>query len=261
MIYSVVACLTRVCITMLLTMVCTFLRAEENDNNLYLQRMQNTDQSTLAEAEERLEGYQKPDMFTDLKVPPFHKRDAVSITSDNSLCHSCHTAWPHRQSNRTRAMLNKHTARIACETCHLRPEKVPLTYAWWEMDTEAPIPADKNPFAKESKLASQRIVPLYQSQPALIFKSHPKAEALLKQWDSEQSTQGKARIHAAVHAPLTKEQTTCRSCHQSKQPLLDLEALGASKQQIDTVVNNPIANFFGRYKKEDEHIQILELLR
>jgi hypothetical protein len=66
---------------------------------------------------------------TDCHVPEGHKIPRGTKGTDlvaNDLpgkqvsCESCHTTAPHVKNELTRVILNGHTARIACETCHIK---------------------------------------------------------------------------------------------------------------------------------------------
>lgn len=66
---------------------------------------------------------------TDCHVPEGHKiprgtkgTDLVAndLPGKDVSCESCHTTAPHMKNELTRVILNGHTARIACETCHIK---------------------------------------------------------------------------------------------------------------------------------------------
>jgi len=240
-----------------------------------LQLVQETeaDERSFKETEKLISNTKKRDIIIDLAISPFHKRSTQITEQENSFCQGCHSQWPHKEQLRTRAMLNKHSSTIACETCHIRPENSLLTYARWDINNQSFAPADMNGFTlNQDRNTGQdnnpklQIIPVFQSQPALIFRDHPFAKTAFEKWDKltqapTQSVKEKAELHTKLHTPLSKDKTNCRSCHQQKQPLLDLKALGASDKQIKTIENNPIANFFERYKDDNERIQIIEMLR
>jgi len=235
---------------------------EEQDASLYLQLVQQAeiDEVSIKKAKQILTDVQELEVITDLKVSPFHKRAQEPLTdeqikSSQGFCQVCHSKWPHQKQVRSRAMLNKHTAKIACETCHLRPNNKTLSYAWLDYKAQSLVAASAK------KDTGVRIAPFYNTQPAIIFPGHPFVQKTLKQWKDELSIDEDAKTYATIHAPLTKNKTSCKSCHQSKLPLLDLKSLGMNDDQVKTIEHNLIANFFGRYKNDNEQIRILELLR
>lgn len=67
-------------------------------------------------------------LCTDCHIPEGHKIPRGTKGTDlvaNDLpgkvvsCESCHTAAPHTENELTRVILNGHTAKLACETCHI----------------------------------------------------------------------------------------------------------------------------------------------
>lgn len=68
-------------------------------------------------------------LCTDCHQPEGHKIPRGNLGTDlvaNDLpgkevsCEMCHTAAPHTENELTRVILNGHTARLACETCHIK---------------------------------------------------------------------------------------------------------------------------------------------
>ena len=60
--------------------------------------------------------------------------------------------------------------------------------------------------------------------------------------------------------PQTRQIKKCSHCHQQTAPKLDLAKLGADKQRQQAFEQNIIARFFSRYAKDDERINLIELL-
>ena len=68
----------------------------------------------------------------------FHNLDDVVLAGiqSESLCVECHGDYPHKKDKKTRSFFNAHSWFIACEVCHITPEKEEmLSYRWLESDT------------------------------------------------------------------------------------------------------------------------------
>jgi octaheme c-type cytochrome (tetrathionate reductase family) len=67
--------------------------------------------------------------------------------ADRATCRACHGSTPHK----TIAKLNDHTAKIACQTCHI-PEFSRGDYGtkmWWDWSTAGQLNADGKQFSKQ----------------------------------------------------------------------------------------------------------------
>ena len=94
----------------------------------------------------------------------------------------------------------------------------------------------------------------------LLFKETSFAKNIKREWKDADETQ-RAEIKAQLHAPLKKKGPACKKCHGKRNPMVDLERLGATATQLKAIQNNIVVRFFERFKKEDERIRIDKLLR
>ncbi|MCF7970408.1 MAG: hypothetical protein K9L22_04495 [Methylococcaceae bacterium] len=273
--------MTRLFMTLLLTVFCSWVHAE----GLYLKTINNTSLTTeqIQKSLKKLEEHKDIVLRGDLEVPPFHKRGKTSDSLAHSFCTTCHMSPPHTKSERTRTFMNMHTQYIACETCHFRPENVALTYQWQdtrnaslvrvkpELFRQAVQPEDKTkktlPAKKEITQPAKginpfyKIAPYYQDQAVALRNNEAFAQATKELWKKEGDLDNKAELRALIHAPLAEKGPECNACHNDKESLLNLAELGATAYQVEKIQNNIIAQFFARYKDKDQRIRIINLLR
>ena len=234
---------------------------------LFIQRHEEAqpDEEAVSKALEQVREHKEIKIRDDLKVPPFHKQVDDKVKEGEAFCQGCHLPVPHSKKLRTRAFLNMHTRYIACETCHFRPEDARFDFRWLDYAKQQPAP-EQNRFRTGKKIdnahvldGNTKIVPFFQSAPAIAFPGSAFAEEIARQWkDADEA--GKSRLKAKLHAPLKKEGPACGRCHGDKDPLLDLQALGAEPDQATAIQKHLIPQFFGRYQKDDERIRIINLL-
>ena len=256
---------------------------------LYLERVKQADVSedTLQKALKQVKEHKDIDVLDNLAIPPFHKRNARQTNMEQPFCMTCHLPLPHRKDERSRTFMNMHSRYIACETCHFRPEGTVLAYRWLAYDgahagqplaphsatlegaqsaqgeNEKPQRAHEEEFKKSPPLAPQagaRIVPFFNDAPVVLFKASVFAQQTQREWDDGDEA-GRAKLKARLHIPLEKEGPVCNKCHGKNNPMLDLEALGATPQRLKAIQDNTIVRFFSRFKNKDERIRINDLLR
>jgi hypothetical protein len=247
---------------------------------LYLQLIKKATISDkdLHEASKQVREHKKVKVLDSLSVVPFHKRAKQQETAKQPLCLLCHMALPHRKNERSRTFMNMHSRTIACETCHLRPKDIPLEYRWLAYDgpeagRELPPRStvveheheqsnDNSKKRRKGKikkvpLAPQpgaRIAPFFNDELVLLFKDDAFARQVERKWELTEDERGE--LKALLHAPLEKEGPACQHCHGKENPLLNIEALGATERQVKALQQNTITRFFARFKKEDERIRI-----
>lgn len=230
------------------------------------------DRKTLLESEQKVKNHLNIKILDNLTVPPFHKRGthSLSVQNSNAFCTECHLPLPHQAQLRSRAFLNMHVAYIACETCHLRPEGVPLEYRWLSYDkgnsraeearfysghpVKQKTAQEKDSQTSKSlppRMTAVKIAPFYQNQPALVFKDSAFAQSIYKQWaTTDNDNAAKAELRARLHTPLKKAGPECAACHTDHNGLLDFAALGATTEQKQALEHNTIADFFAHYKNK-----------
>ena len=236
---------------------------------LYLELVERAevDDETLEAARKQIKDHKAITVIDELPLPPFHRRKAMHTTARQPFCQRCHLPLPHRQDERARTFLNMHSRFIACETCHLRPDGVEMAYRWLAYDGEQagqPLPnriaATEGENSSIVPRAGARIAPFHAGEAALIFGDHPFAERVEQRW-KEGTEEERTELKARLHAPLSEEGPACRGCHGERSPLLDLQALGASPQELRALRQNTVVRFFERFEDDEKRLRIDELLR
>ncbi|NOQ65501.1 MAG: hypothetical protein GQ582_13400 [Methyloprofundus sp.] len=266
---------SRALVFMILSSFSALLAAE----GLYLQTLKQTEptEEQLQKSLKTVDEYKKIERRGELEVPPFHKRTAEDDSLGNSFCTTCHLSPPHTKSVRSRTFMNMHTQYIACETCHFRPENVPLNYQWQDTRDGSVVAASTGLFRQTIKLDKKdkaailaaekpkntflKITPYYQQQAVNLRKDSEFSKQTKAIWQQAKKTPEKVERRALIHAPLTEKGPNCQACHIDKEALLDLAILGADKYQAAKIQNNIVTQFFGRYKEEDQKIRIIDLLK
>ena len=277
----------RTLIFMLLSSISSLLWAE----GLYLQTIKSTQLSEeqIQKSRKTLDEYTEVILRGELEVPPFHKRGEVDDSLGNSFCTTCHLTPPHTKSLRTRTFMNMHTRYLACETCHVRPEAMALTYQWQDTRDASLVTAEPELFRqglkpkKDLKFGKEltsnkdlrpekvplpklkdpffKITPYYQQQSVAIRKDSAFAVDTKKIWQQGGVTEEKIKRRGLVHAPLSEKGPKCKACHTDEESLLNLTELGATVYQADKIQNNIVTQFFSRYKDEEQRIRIMSLLK
>ena len=259
-------------------------------DTLYQQQVKQAEVSdkALQEALKQVKEHKDIELKDKLFAAPFHQRAEQQTTVKQAFCLTCHQPLPHRNNERSRTFMNKHSNYIACETCHLRPKDIQLEYRWLAYDgvdagheLAARSAADeKSKVIEQSEIEKQseqhrsklnqpmplapqpeaRIAPFYQGVPVLIFKQSNFADKTRAAWKDGRETE-RAKLKAQLHKPLEKKGPECQQCHGDEKPLLDIEALGALPQRAKQYQKNTIVRFFSRFKKDDQRIRIKDLLR
>ena len=271
---------SRTLVFMLLSSVSSLLWAD----GLYLQTIKNTQltEEQLQKTQKILEEYKEITLRGELEVPPFHKRGKVDDSLGNSFCTTCHLTPPHTKSVRSRTFMNMHTQYVVCETCHFRPEGVPLRYRWQDTRDASLVPAQPELFRQALKpekkvkgMSAQKqvvediyiinpyfkITPFYQDQSVGLRKNEAFAQETKDIWQQEGITPEKLKRRALIHAPLAEKGPKCQVCHTDDDALINLTELGATDYQAEKIQNNIVTQFFSRYKDEDQRIRIQSLLK
>lgn len=217
-----------------------------------------------------------------LDVAPFHFRAREDLKSrgenNTSLCMSCHSHQAHSKSVKLRSFLNMHTKTVACQTCHFTNKQYRLAYQWQKPSGDLVAQID---FADKK---DHVLIPTYQGKSIVPNKNSAFTKALLAQWQQAEKVVNKKQLALMwqnIHQPLSSfsmgansitdklansqfegsQAITCTSCHQTTKPMIDLVELGADKQRQQQFEQNIIARFFKRYRKEEDKINLLELLK
>ncbi|WP_457673107.1 hypothetical protein [Thiolapillus sp.] len=208
------------------------------------------DEQALEQARGQLDEPRAEPRKEPLFVPPFHHRVEEQAAAA-TLCHNCHDIAPHGRNARTRAFLNMHSRKIACETCHWRPEGKTPGYSRARVPGVGP---------EEGMIA-----PVLDGEPVLTLADVPWARRLAQDWEQADKAE-KARIKARLHQPLEEKGPECTACHDARDSLLDWKALGYEGGRIRELQDNPTAHFLQRTAPESPddpvvRIQLRDLLQ
>ena len=216
-----------------------------------------TEKQKLQEAHKQIKEHKDIILKEDIFVSPFHKQSQKEVTDKKSFCQTCHQDPPHNKDKRKRSFLNMHSRYISCETCHFFPENVRLEYRWLNFNTTS----NKS----SNKTAAKRITPFYNEEAAIIFSDHELAIQAKETWNNKSGiavlNRERAKLKLRLHTPLSEEGPECLDCHNSKDPLLDLESLGFDKKEITKLQQHAIPRFFSRFKEEEQRLRMSDLLQ
>ena len=249
---------------------------------LFLMEFSKVDQKAVEQAKQELQEKQEIELQGDLQLNPFHQRNSLTLKekmsiSELSFCRTCHLPLPHQKNSRSRTFNNMHSRYIACETCHLDKNKLnqqlliddeDLQYRWFDYNKRTQINLTQSLLSisdnqdVNKRPTTVKITPFYQQQAVVITRQHLYVKKLQENWKMSDQ-QVKAEIKVRTHQYLKAEGEGCHNCHRKNDDLqnndlqnnvhqsnglLDLSALGATKQQIKAYGENSIVNFFKRYK-------------
>ena len=234
-----------------------------------VQQQSVTDKDT-SEALQQIREHKKVEIVEQHTLAPFHHQTQQFVTLKEPFCQQCHLANPHRENSRNRSFLNMHSRYVACETCHLKSQAEAMVYNWLAYNDpgvgsliDASHSVHSLAEGAEQSIVPRpgaRLAPFKDDMPVPLFADHPYADDVNQQWQ-DADDQRKAELKAQLHAALEKKGRRCDSCHAVDQKLLDLPALGANEQQARRITHNAIANFFTRYKKDDQRLRLSDMLR
>ncbi len=199
---------------------------------------------------------------------PFHKRDVNHESLRPSICQSCHTSLPHARSVRLRTYLNMHTPYVSCEVCHLNGKARSLEYAWRDFsDVDMPLLAvsqTQTPKAEDKggivPATGVRIDVFQDSTPVSQRKDSLYSRQVAERWKAS-SEKEKVALHAALHAPLNDKGWACTACHADRNTKLELSDLSLDEEKVTKLKGHPLVNFFSRYRKTDDRLSIVRMLK
>lgn len=241
-------------------------------DNLFIDLVdgKNVTEKDVGDALKQLREHKEVKLKKNLSVNPFHHKKETEDKLKQPFCQNCHLQKPHQANPRNRSFLNMHTNYISCETCHLKNEGLKLDYKWLAygypnagkvIDVYSSVHTE----AEKVKVSilprpGAKISPFNKGEKVLVFKDENFSKEVEKKWKSL-AEDDKARLKANLHKPLNKKGLSCDKCHSENQKVLDFKLLGANEKQSHSITSNEIAQFFGRYKKDNDRLKMSDLLR
>lgn len=182
----------------------------------------------------------------------FHNLDDVVVAGiqTKSLCVACHSDYPHTKDKKTRSFLNAHSWFMACEVCHMKPEKSErVIYRWLEPDTGKALPS----LSGQPGVYGGLIIPLKiengseKRLDVLSDEDQVYTEEFIrlrKNLDDYQTEWAQERIHK----PLSKKAVFCDGCH-TQDGLLNFSQLLYSPQRASHLESLDMASMVKTYKE------------
>ena len=217
---------------------------------LYIEQVNyaKTNDKKLEEAHKQVKEHSAIAIKESIFVSSFHKQNDRVSTDKKSFCNVCHRQPPHSINERKRTFLNMHSRYISCETCHFQPKNIQLEYRWLNFNKDS------------NKVQAKRIVPFYRDEAVLIFSDHELAKQAKDKWGNESSIE-RAKLKLRLHTPLSKQGPECLDCHNNKEQLINLKALGFDDKNISRIQQHSIPRFFSRFSKDNQRLRMSDLLQ
>ena len=190
-----------------------------------------------------------------------------SVQKDQaSVCVRCHGNVPHNSSKELRSFLNMHAFYLACESCHMPPEKgAPARkFRWYDKDTGRLV---ANPRAlhdiEDSYRTAERTYPTYgnygakiapgtQENGAFRLLHGEKDMAFVERYIAEQDRLGpeqKSQMKRVIHRGVSKEPVECKSCHNEIDQYLPFAELGYPPRRTAELTNTSVVGMIDKYKE------------
>ncbi len=193
----------------------------------------------------------------------------ISVKPDKaSICVRCHGNVPHDHSKEIRSFLNMHAFYLACETCHIQPEKgkPAWKFRWYSKKTGKVVPNPKALVEIEDSYKtaeSMRKYPMYGNYGAKIapgkmvngkfrFLHTQKDMAFVNRYIAEQDHLGpeqKSQMKRVIHEAVNKKPLMCDHCHQEKAPYIPFAKLGYPPRRVDELTDTSVVGMIRKYKE------------
>ncbi len=207
----------------------------------------------ILESDERVKHYLGYRILEEQRIKGHFHHIGFDIGPDNrSYCVKCHGDMPHDAVKELRAFLNMHAFFVGCQTCHVKLEKSEKTgvFKWYERTTgnivESPV-KDGNPGTYKAKLIPfERVngkLTRVDSEERIEFAQE------YKDREKELTEAQKSRAKKIIHKIVSKQPYICEDCHQKENPLLPLEAIGYSKERVDSITSTEVVGMIKNYTK------------
>lgn len=207
----------------------------------------------ILENEERIKHYLGYRILEETRIKGHFHHIGFDIGPDNrSYCIECHGDIPHDKVKEIRAFLNMHSFFIGCQTCHVRLDAAQKTgvFKWYDRTTgeivASPVQVQKPGTYKAKLIPFEKLNGKLQrvdSQERIDFVYEYKTR------ETSLSESQKSRAKKIIHQIVDKQPYMCEDCHQKENPILPLEAIGYSKERIDSITSTEVVGMIKNYTK------------
>ncbi len=188
----------------------------------------------------------------------FHNIDETVLipTKSNSLCFKCHGNYPHSKAKEVRAFRNAHTFFMACEVCHLPPDKEGrVVFKWLDNDTGEEV----GKLEGEAGIYGAKIIPIEIIDGMERRLDELGDEEFVEQYlaqrgklDADQEAAAKIRLHKDI----AEKPIGCDACHtNTEEPYLPYSALGYTRSRLNELTGADVVGMLKKY--EDFHMPSL----
>lgn len=218
-----------------------------------LKAQKTTFEKIILESEERVKHYLGYRILEEARIEGHFHHIGFDIGPDNrSYCVKCHGDMPHDAVKELRAFLNMHAFFIGCQTCHVKLENTESTgvFKWYDRATgeivESPVQSGTPGTYKAKLIPFERVdgkLVRIDSQERIDFATEYKSR------EKSLSEAQKSRAKKLIHKVVSKLPYICEDCHQKENPLLPLEAIGYSKERVDSITSTEVVGMIKNYTK------------
>lgn len=191
------------------------------------------------------------------------------IQPDNaSICVRCHGNVPHHSSKEVRSFLNMHAFYLACETCHVTPEKdkPAWDFRWYDKATgevaDNPIALIQIEDLYKTDTGSE-IYPTYGNYGAKIapgetdygpfkFLHGTKEKTFVERYIGAEHQLGakeKSQMKRVIHTRVGNKPVQCKQCHRKDDAYLPFEELGYPPRRVAELSYTSVVGMIDKYNE------------
>ena len=210
-----------------------------------------TFEKIILESEERVKHYLGYRILEEARIEGHFHHIGFDIGPDNrSYCVKCHGDMPHDAVKELRAFLNMHAFFVGCQTCHVKLEKAETTgvFKWYDRKTgeivESPVSKNTPGTYKAKLIPFEKVngkLERVDSQERIDFANEYKSR------ERDLTEAQRSRAKKLIHQIVSKLPYICEDCHQKENPLLPLEAIGYSKERVDSITSTEVVGMIKNY--------------
>ncbi len=188
----------------------------------------------------------------------FHRIGFTAEPDTKNVCIRCHGDVPHDKAKAIRAFLNMHAFFLACETCHIRPEKGadPWVFRWYDKKTGKAIanpPGLVTVDIDKYGNYGAKIAPGVIEDGTFRFLNGEKEMAFVEKYlrtkDLLTPTQ-QSKMKKVIHRLVAEQPILCDACHTiDETPYLPFAELGYPLYRINQLRSSEVVGMVKRYKE------------